>query len=371
MTRILVFHCPNGGGHRAAAQAIAEAAAEARSTGADDEVEVIDALEHTPRWWANAYTKSFLRTTTHAPWAYGLTYDSINRRHPVFDGVRRGLDRAVARRLRSFVREARPDAIVATHYFPLAVLGRDRIRGELAAPLLAVVTDYAAHAFWAEPGVDRYCVPTGGAALDLARHGAPASLVVETGIPVRPAFGRIAPLQLHDGPTRVLLTSGGFGIGPLASALRSFAGRRAELTVVCGNNPERVAEARRIASELGLAADVVGFETDMPRRMAWADVVVSKPGGLTVSEALAAGRPFVSMGACPGQEQHNEDWLVVNGAAIAVRAERIGEAIASLAPETVVGMGRAAARIGAPRAATHVLAEARRLAVAEQRLAAA
>ncbi|MBI4956937.1 MAG: hypothetical protein HY908_33285 [Myxococcales bacterium] len=363
MTRILVLHVPNGGGHRAAAHAIAEAAAEhAGATGETVEVDVIDALEHTPRWWRRAYTRSFLRTTAHAPAAYGLTYDTLNQRSPLVDGVRRGLDRTVGRALRAFAQSDAYDVVVGTHYFPLAVLGRDRARGALGIPLVAVVTDYAAHAFWAEPGVDLYCAPRGGAGLDLERHGAAASIIAPIGIPVRPAFGRIAPLAPHAGPVRVLLTSGGFGIGPLAAALRSFAGVPAELVVVCGNAPERVEEARRIAAELGLSAEVVGFEKDMPRRMAWADVVVSKPGGLTVSECLAAGRPFVSMGACPGQEQHNEDWLVVNRAAVAVPAARVGAAVAELDPTTLVAMAAAARRIGAPHAAREVVRRALRLA---------
>ena len=83
MTRILVLHVPNGGGHRAAANAIAEAAAERAAMGEPVEVEVVDALEHTPRWWRQAYTKSFLRTTAQRS-ARGLPSRAIRAARPIW-----------------------------------------------------------------------------------------------------------------------------------------------------------------------------------------------------------------------------------------------------------------------------------------------
>jgi len=348
------LHVPAGGGHRAAAEAIA-AAAEARGIA----THVVDALSLTPPWFAQAYVSAHLRSTEHAPGLYGTGYAVLNQRHALVDGVRGAFDRAVGRPLLRHVLRERPLAVVATHFFPMEILGHARRRGLLPAPLVGVVTDYAAHAFWAEPGVDRFCTAGGRAARDLARHGVSPDAIVATGIPIRSGFGSIPALELPaDGaPLQVLVTSGGFGVGPMASVLRGFAGvAGVRLTVVCGDNERRVVEARRIAQEANLDAEIVGFERDMRGRMASAHVVVGKPGGLTVSEALAAGRPMVLVGACPGQEAMNEAWLVEQGAAIASDAAGAGRVVAALrASGRLRAMAAEARSLAAPRAADRVV----------------
>jgi processive 1,2-diacylglycerol beta-glucosyltransferase len=359
-TKILVLHVPAGGGHRAAARAVAEVAA---ARGLD--AEVVDALELTPPWFARAYVGTHLRSTEHAPAFYGHGYEALDQRHAIVDGVRGAFDRAVGARLLRHAARVRPMAIIATHFFPLEVLGHARRAGALDVPVVGVVTDYAAHAFWAEPGVDRFCAPAGRAARDLARHGVPADTIVATGIPIRASFAAVPELRAPapGEPLRALVTSGGFGVGPMCEIVRSFAGvPGAALTLVCGDNPARVAEARRAAAEAGVAAEVVGFERDMARRMAEAHVIVGKPGGLTVSESLAAGRPMVLVGACPGQEMRNQAWLVDQGAAIAAEASQAGAAVAALRTGGVLpSLARAARSLASPHAAERVVDVALRL----------
>lgn len=359
-TKIIVFHVPAGGGHRAAARALAEAA-EARRVGC----EVVNALDLTSSWFARAYVGAHLRSTEHTPAFYGHGYAALNQRRALVDGVRGAFDRAVGARLLRYVDEQAPDVVVSTHFFPLAVLGHARLRGALAAPLVGVITDYAAHAFWAEPGVDRFCVPAGRAALDLVRHGIRPEAIMATGIPIRPAFGAIAPLTqpASDEPLSVLITSGGFGVGPMIDVIHSFAGiPQVRLTIVCGDNPDRALQARRAAALSGVTADVIGFESDMPRRMAAAHVVVGKPGGLTVSETLAAGRPMVLVGACPGQEMMNQRWMIEHGAAVAAEPSLAGRTIGALRDQgALASLAQAARSLAAPRAATRVLDVALRL----------
>lgn len=358
-SKIIVLFVAAGGGHRAAARAVAEAAGARGLT-----AEVVDALDLTPPWFARAYVGAHLRSTEHAPAFYGQGYAALNQRHALVDGVRGAFDRAVGARLLSYAARENPLAIVATHFFPMEILGHARLSGAIRTPVVGVVTDYAAHAFWAEPGVDRFCAPAGRAARDLVRHGVSPGAVVGTGIPIRGGFGVVAPLTMPapGAPLSVLVTSGGFGVGPMIEVVRSFAGiPRVHLTIVCGDNPGRAAEARR-AAEAGVSAEIVGFERDMARRMAAAHVVVGKPGGLTVSESLAAGRPMLLVGACPGQETMNQSWLVEQGAAVACDPSSAGRAIASLrAAGSLLPMAAEARALAAPRAADRVLDVALRL----------
>jgi processive 1,2-diacylglycerol beta-glucosyltransferase len=221
-----------------------------------------------------------------------------------------------------------------------------------------VVTDYATPAAWAEPGADAYCAPRGRACRDLVEHGIAASRVFATGIPVRPAFAEAAALRERPPgePLRVLITSGGFGVGPVTRVLRSFMGvPHVSLTVVCGKNPRLVERVSHVVARLGIEARIIGFEGQMPLRVSEADVVVTKPGGLTVSECLAAGRPLVLVGAVPGQESLNESWVVEHGAGVTCAPESVGEIVARLRSDGLASMAQKARSLGVPDAADRVL----------------
>jgi processive 1,2-diacylglycerol beta-glucosyltransferase len=251
-----------------------------------------------------------------------------------------------------------PRAVVATHHLPLVVLGRARRKGRLASPLVGVVTDYATHAVWAEKGVDMLCVPCEGAFRDAARHGFRIDRIRMTGIPVRPAFADIADLRdpAPGEPLRVLVTSGGFGVGPMRAAVRSFAGvPNVQLTVVCGRAAGLLRRVRTAAARAGVDARVVGFERDMPARVAEAHVVVGKAGGLTVSEAMTAGRPMIVTGAVPGNEGLNAEFIVRGGAGIVAAPREVGPAV-----DAMRSMG-ALARLGRSARALVVLHAAERV----------
>ena len=255
--------------------------------------------------------------------------------------------------------ELAPRAVIATHHLPLVVLGRARRKGRIAAPLVGVVTDYGAHAVWAERGVDALCVPCPRAFRDVAAHAFAFDRIRMTGIPVRPAFEAIADVSdpVPGAPVRVLVTSGGFGVGPIRDVVQSFAGvPGVELTVVCGNAAGLVARVRRIARRAGVTAHVLGFEKDMAARVANAHVIVGKAGGLTVSEAMTAGRPMVIAGAVPGNETINAALVVEAGAGLVAHPRDVGRVVAAMREGAAwVGMGRRARALVLPHAADAVL----------------
>jgi len=351
---LVIVYSPVGGGHRAAALATAEAA-RARGLSAL----VIDLFEHAPRILGGAYRRAHLTWQSALPDLYGSAFFAANHRGGPLEPVRRGVDHVAFGAVTDRVARLAPRAVIATHHLPLVVLGRARRRGRLEAPLVGVVTDYIAHACWAERGVDAFSVPSRRAARDLAAHGVDARRVARTGIPVRPAFERL-PRVVDPGPSeplRVLVTSGGFGVGPIRAVVRSFHGiPRVRLTVVCGAAGRLAAAVRRDASRLGIDAEVVGFERDMPARLAAAHLVVGKAGGLTVSEALAAGRPMILTGTVPGNESVNEDYVVRGGAGCAAAPADVGRIAAALrGASCLAAMGDRARRLVVHDAAANVV----------------
>jgi processive 1,2-diacylglycerol beta-glucosyltransferase len=309
-------------------------------------VETVDLFELAPRWVARTYLTAHFGGTSVVPRLYGSAYFESNHTGGPFDPVRRSVDHIVFADLVRAVRSMQPRAIVATHHLPLVVLGRARRRGRVAAPLTGVVTDYTSHAVWAERGVETFCVGCPLARHELVLHGVRPDIIAMTGIPIRRAFGSIPPVTNpgRDEPVRVLVTSGGFGVGPMRAIIRSFEGVPGiELTVVCGAAEASVPKVERAARESGVSARVLGFESNMPARVAEAHVVVGKAGGLTVSETMAAGRPMMMVGTVPGNELFNEALVVRGGAGYAVRATDVGAVVSALrARDEIAAMGERA-----------------------------
>lgn len=313
---LLAVYCPVGGGHKAAALATVEAA---RAVGLD--AQALDLFELAPKIATAPYLFTHFTGQSRAPELYGKGFFATNARGGPLEPLRLKLDQLLFAPLRKRVRALAPRAIVATHHLPLVVLGRERRKGRLAAPVTCVVTDYVAHACWVERGVDRFCVASLHPYNGLVRHGVDPARVVVTGIPVREAFERVPAVRAPASgePLRVLVTSGGFGVGPMVDVVRSFVGARdVRLTVVCGAARETERAVRAEVARSGVDAEVVGFERDMPARVAEAHVVVGKAGGLTVTETLTAGRPMIVVGAVPGNEELNERFVVGGGAGVAV-----------------------------------------------------
>jgi processive 1,2-diacylglycerol beta-glucosyltransferase len=337
MTDILAVYTPVGGGHKAAALAVCE---RARASGLT--AEPLDVFSLGPRAFADAYLAWHLNTTSRRPELYARAYWGSNSRGGVIEPVRLTIDRVLFRKLLREVARIAPRTIVATHHIPLVVLGRARRKNLLDVPVTGIVTDYTAHAVWAERGVDAFCTSGALPTWELETHGIASERIVRTGIPVRPAFDRIAPVldPARGEPLRVLVTSGGFGVGPLRAIVKSVARiPHVALTIVCGASEELRARVQEDVCAMPHAR-VIGFERDMPARVAESHVVVGKAGGLTVSETLTAGRPMIVVGAIPGNEKLNEDFVVAGRAGYACAAEKVGERLASMrAQNEIAAMG--------------------------------
>ncbi len=327
MPDLLVVHSPLGGGHRSAATSIAEGASLLGLS-----AEVVDLFELAPRWAADLYSKGHIAGQSYLPNFFGDMYFATNRVGGGLEPLRHLAERAIFAELVRVVSDKRPRAVISTHHLPAVVLAPQRAEGRLVAPLVTVVTDYIAHGFWVEPGTGLYAVPTESAASDLVQHGVARDKILVTGIPVRPAFEKIAPVSsLGSRDLRVLVTTGGFGVGPMRRILRSFRGvSGVELTFVCGKNEALQRSLEREALRSGISARVLGFERDMPRRIAEADVVVGKAGGLTITEAMVAGRALVLVGSVPGNETVNEAIVLREEAGVAAPPSRVGAAIGSM-----------------------------------------
>jgi processive 1,2-diacylglycerol beta-glucosyltransferase len=361
MKRILVLSASAGAGHLRAAEAVAKAMA-LEAPGA--EARHIDVLTLAGRPFREAYSQFYLKLVERAPALWGFLYDRLDRPpKQVPAALRSALHRWNTRRLVDEVRAFAPDAIVSTHFLPADVLGRERRKGRLGAPLGVVITDADVHRLWVHRGVDRYFVARDEAGALLEGLGYGAAQVQVTGIPIDPRFAAAADRPalrrkhgLPDAGPIVLLLGGGFGVGPVRELARALAeARRPALVVVVAGRNEAL--RRSLVAQAGPRVRVLGFTTEMHEWMAAADLLVTKPGGLTTAEALARGLPMVLVNPIPGQEERNADALLESGAAVKANTrETLAWKVDSVlgSPERLAALRAAALRAAHPRAAFDV-----------------
>lgn len=266
-------------------------------------------------------------------------------------------------RLTPVIRSFRPDVIFAMHPIACGLAGALGRGGEVDCPIVAVLTDFDAHPAWIAKGIDLYLVSIPQVARDIEKHGLPTGTVTVTGLPLRPAFETIRntsstpkALGLQDGLFTILLLGGGLGLGPIAETAELLTRLEGpiQIVIIAGKNRDLQRSAQTLAQRSSIPVHVTGMVENIWDYMHVADLAISKPGGLTCAELLAAGVPLIALDPIPGQEQANCDTLVKAGVAIhAPSAQSAYTAVVQLlsSPHRRHDMSLAATRLGKPTAA--------------------
>lgn len=232
--------------------------------------------------------------------------------------------------LRPLLLALRPDAVVCTHAFPCGAMAEYKNLFPDAPPVVAVVTDFAVHGFWIHERVDRYVVATETMRDAVMTRGIPKEAIFVSGIPVRREFGHRTEspgalrerLDLPHDRRIVLLMGGGLGTAPIEAMLGALQPVREPLAaiVLAGRNTRAARRLSSAAEKLDFPVRALGFVENVYDYMHAAEVLVTKPGGLTTSEALVAQLPMVLCRPLPGQEERNARILVESGAAVRSRS---------------------------------------------------
>ncbi len=361
--RILIATITAGGGHLQAAAALHEAWLQLRPK---DEVERLDLLTLFSPLHRKIYSHGYVKLIAHAPELWGMVFNKMDNQKLVAKLARwkGAFGSNSSRKFARLVKKFAPDAVLCTHYLPVELLGGLREKWPGTPPLtVSIVTDFEAHALWMDPNVDLYCVAAEETKARLVARGAAADKVLATGIPISAKFSeRIDKAAarkrygLRDDLPILLVLSGGFGMGPVAEILSAMDQIETpfQSLVVAGRN----GQLRRdlAAQDRRHPTHVLGFVNNMNELMAVSELLVTKPGGLTTSEALAMGKPLFILNPIPGQEAANSDFLLERGAAAKVNRVddlpfRLGQLLGS---KKLSQMADAAKALGRPAAASDI-----------------
>lgn len=365
MPGILIVHASLGTGHMSAANALAESF---RHHGRD--VVVLDVLDYANPVLRAALNQYFKQTTERAQTLYKLLYSQSDAAdvEEAFSGNRllTMLERPFLSQFEQVVNDLRPEAVVSVHPVPGHVLAHNKQNGAMSTPLYVVVTDYMAHSSWLVPGVDRYFVPSDFTRRELLIRGVPPELIEVTGIPVSLEINEPKePISLReryelpaDRPV-ITLFGGGIDVERVRLMVTQILEGRTEgmLVVVAGRNERLEAALSDLADGPAMRLRLYGKIDHVDDLVAASDLVISKAGGLIVSEVLARGTPMVIIDPVAGQEEWNADVVTGAGAGIQLRMpETVPPAALYLLgqPQRLELMRRQARLIGRPRAALDV-----------------
>lgn len=354
MKKILVISMKAGLGHIKAAQALEEYA---KSNLPDIKIEHVDFCEIDPmlgKFFVNFYDI----TNNHLPAVWGAVYGAFDK-EPVLAAFRKveGFQRLFKSRIGRYLERQNPDGIIFTNVVPAPMVAPPCRKMFPNIPLAVVVTDYHGHSYYNVPLVDRYFVAIPEVKNDLARAGVDGDKISVTGIPVSQEFyGNYSQTNLKrklgfNNNYKTVLFSSRLSKDFIIPSLEGLLAmdEPINLVVVCGGNNELYKKINeKIPPQKNFK--LVNWANRLDEYMKAADVVVSKPGGLMISECLALGKKLIMTDPIPGQEERNAEFMAKHGyGKMAIEPDRIVTAVREflLLPTTdsIAGRANASAKI--------------------------
>lgn len=313
--RVLLLSANTGGGHNSAASAIQS---ELESKGATCFLR--DALAFVSEIHSDIVSNGHSYIYRYMPQLFGVGY-RYEEKHPprfIYDQMALG-----AKRFADYLNDNPVDAIISTHIFGSMLVTEARAKHHIKTPHYLVVTDYTVYPGSDMVDVAKFFIPAEALCETYADNGIHQNRVIASGIPIQPTFlnlseKKAARQKLHL-PTEgkiILLFSGSIGCGRLdriAPELEKQLPQDAVLVIICGHNIKLAQKLRTVCGEQTV---VVGFTSRVAEYMAAADLCISKPGGLSITEMMVAQLPMVLMLSVPGCETRNLDFFVSNHAAV-------------------------------------------------------
>lgn len=333
--RVLLLSEAFGTGHTMAGIAIQEGAKLLKPEWEFRLIEPVASLSpHLSQW----ITQLYLKTLQYSPKLWGALYKRGQDR-PMHRCHKFLLHRVLYGQIGQIVRTYQPDFIICTHPFPSAVISRLKRNG-LKIPLYTVITDYGLHGAWISSGVDQYFVPSSQVQEQMIQFGIPTERIKVSGIPTNPKFwnkrdkrAARAKLGLVDQPT-LLCMGGGLGLGlseALLNTIKSYQ-NRLQILFVTGKNEALYRMLRDKDEFRHPNFHLYPFIDYVDELMDASDLLLSKPGGITCSEAISKSIPMILLEPIPGQEEDNMRYMLEHQYGIASapseQAQKILDALA-------------------------------------------
>jgi len=342
--KVLIMSASTGGGHNRAARAIKEELESRTIDGMSIECEIVDSLKLVNNTIDKVISRGYEKSAIYTPKAFGSVYrfseTSIISKNEFKSNP---LTSLMARKFKYLLNDSKPDLIIGTHPFPMIALSTLKKNNTIRSlskienlhksnnvnipPMISVLTDYTTHSTWIQNEIDYYIVGHEYVKELLSYEGVKNEKIKAFGIPVEKSFLEhrnrdivLKEFGLSPDKLTILLMGGSFGAGNIKETLEELLtiDRDFQIIVITGRN-------EHLKDKLSKTLDstvhnkkvcLLGYTNKMNDILASIDVLISKPGGLTTTEALLNNVPMIVPYFIPGQEEENLDFLTNCGAAL-------------------------------------------------------
>lgn len=323
--KFFILSASIGTGHSQAARAVAEAIKESHR---GDHARVLDFLSGDTFSIDQLLKRGYLKMLATFPLMYNQLYQNSQNK-ALGSGVQNLLSWSFRKRMKRLISVLKPDALLFTHPFPACAADLLKKEGMLSIPLIGLITDFDIHRLWVDKNLDAYCVATEELAEELAAQGVPRDIIHVTGIPVRRSFYRVRENPPEKKPGTVLLMGGGLGLGYITDTLKRLdkVDEIKNFIVITGQNISAYEEVASLRQNLRHPVELHSYTNKVAQFMGESELIVTKPGALTCTEALTMHLPMVLVNALPGQERANAEHLEKQGCAVWVNRGQLAESV--------------------------------------------
>ena len=330
--KVLIFYASYGGGHLNAAKSIENCI---KTNYKDIDVEMIDCMKYVNKTIEKVTTAAYREMAKKAPWAWGRIYSDAQK-GPLAHITTRS-NKIMAIKLLKLLREKKTDLIISTHPFGSQMCSYLKRKNKINSKIATIMTDFAPHDQWlvGYEYTDYFFVAHNKMKDYLISKGISENKVFDTGIPISENFQKqynkkeiFDKYNLDESKFTILFFGGGeFGLGKTRTVqifnnfVQETKNNNIQIIAISGKNPKMKSAFEEVvnSNNAGINVKIIEFSNEVPKLMAIANLVVTKPGGLTTSESLASHLPMVVINPIPGQEEENAEFLESKNIAVWIK----------------------------------------------------
>ncbi|MBE6066329.1 MAG: UDP-N-acetylglucosamine--LPS N-acetylglucosamine transferase [Clostridium lundense] len=320
--KALIFSVSAGGGHKRAAEAV-KSYIDIYDN--NSEVKIIDTIRYINPLIDKVVIGGYLKTIKLSPNLFGKLYDYSESDYGIAN-LSAKINEILTYKLIPLIDEFKPDILISTHAFTTEMISIIKMKHKKNLPTVSVITDYACHSFWLHPYIDAYIVSNSDMANEMVSKGIDRDTIYNIGIPIKPEFFKkydsaktLEDIGLFPNKKTILIMGGSLGIGKIENIYKKllFLDKDIQIIIVTGRNKRLYDELIKIRDNFQTKPTyIIGFTDNVNKYMQACDLLISKPGGLTVTEALICGVPLAIFSPIPGQEEKNAEFLLKYNLAI-------------------------------------------------------
>ena len=318
----MIFSVSAGGGHSHAASALKEYIL---SKEPYSEIKILDTIKEISPVLDKVIIGSYLKTIQYTPSIFGKLYNFTEDEDGLTSSISSKFNQLMSIEVHDKIKDFNPDFLIATHPFAADMIGYLKRKKYISLPTIVILTDYASHSSWIHKGIDHYIVSNDDMKKEINLKGMDINSIHTLGIPIKPSFfvkfnrdTTLMELSLNPKKKTILIMGGSLGMGKISELFSqlSKSDLNAQIIVISGKNKNLYDELLEISKNSILPSVIIGYTNDVNKLMQASDLLLTKPGGLTITESLASELPMGIFSPLPGQEIKNKEFLLRHNLAI-------------------------------------------------------